>query len=373
LWSVTLGAVVAQWTRQNASEATLLAGLPPTVNMTLVVNGTKQTGYAGVEATLTLDWSKILMNKAATSYTTVAATGIHSGNIVSTTQMDGFLSRSSPKATINVGSGETYTSLQSAFSAIYTPTTPFSRATYPSSDVCTFSNQKLFQLTAAHDEEITSYTASSVACGLLVPHFATVDLPAGGKIWMDGADTAPVLEAPHSCRIRGGGEIEQLGAGYCIHIDNFNALSVAGASSFQRYRLRTIIEDLTLRNHGTTGNSAMAGIGMSDGQTIIFRGVNFIREGTGLAPLVVAHTSPNCLAPGHIIFEDCYFNDDLIVGDPDGIQLVKSNVQTVRHTIQITNTTVGKVSAGNTAGGAAGWVRDGAFDPSIIYSPTLDP
>jgi len=373
LWSVGLGALVATWTKQDASQATLLASLPPTINLTQVSNGAIQAGYAGIEATLTLDWTKIVMTKALSTYTTVAATGIHSGNIYSSARMDDFLGAPSIKGTLTVGSGQTYATVAAAFAAMRNGVTPLSRSTYPNSDICTYSNQKLIQVAAGHDELITSFNVGGVDNGQLIPHYATLDIPATARLRMNGANTAPVLEAPHSCRIRGLGTIEQFGDGYGIHIDNVNTLSVAGAASFQRYRLRTVIEDVTIRHHGTASNAAMIGMGISDGQTLICRRVQFIREGVGTSPLVIIHTSPSCINPGLIVFEDCYFNDALITGAPDGIQLLKSNVQTARHKIRITNTTISKVTAGNSVGGNAGWVRDGAFDPSITYTATLDP
>lgn len=372
LRSVALGATVASWSKQNADLPTLIASLPESVKLAQVVNGDKQTGYAGVEATLFPTWSALEMNKALTSYTTTAATGINPACIVSNSQMDDFLVSPRPKGVIYVGPSETYTTVADAVASLRNGATPFSRSTYPNSDVCTYSNQKLIQVPATHNETIVSFTVSGNANGLLLPHYSTLHLPEGAKLSMNGADTAPVLEANHSCRIRGGGEIEQLGNGYGIHIDGVNNLSVFGASKFLRYRDRHVIENITIRHSGTTSTAAMIGMGISDGQTLICRGVRFIRVGTGTAPLVIIHTSPGCVVPGTVIFENCYFNDALISGSK-GMELLKSHSQTVQHKLIVNGTQIDEISASTSVGGASAWVRQGWFDPRITYSSILDP
>jgi hypothetical protein len=372
LRSVALGANVASWSKQNADLPTLIASLPESVKLAQVVNGANQTGYAGVEATLFPTWSALEMTKALTAYTTTAATGVDPACIVSNGQMDDFLVAPRPKGVIYVGPSETYTTVADAVASLRNGVTPFSRSSYPNSDICTYSNQKLIQTSATHNETIVSFTVSGNANGLLLPHYSTLHLPEGAKLSMNGADTAPVLEANHSCRIQGGGEIEQLGNGYGIHIDGVNGLSVAGAAKFLRYRDRHVIENITIRHSGTTSTAAMIGMGISDGQTLICRGVRFIRVGTGTAPLVIAHTSPGCVVPGTIIFENCYFNDALISGSK-GLELLKSHSQTVQHKLIVNGTQIDEISASNSVGGASAWVRQGWFDARITYSAILDP
>jgi len=372
LRSVALGANVASWSKQNADLATLIASLPESIKMTLVVNGAVQSGYAGVEATLFPTWSALEMNKALTSYTTTEATGINPACIVSNSQMDDFLVSPRPKGVIYVAAGETYTTVAAAMTSLWNGVTPFSRSTYPNSDICTYSNQKLIQTSITHSETIVSFTVSGIANGLLLPHYSTLHLPEGATLSMNGADTAPVLEATHSCRIEGGGTIEQLGNGYGIHVDGVNSLSLAGASDFLKYRDRTVFENITIEHSGTTSTAAMIGMGISDGQILVCRGVRFIRVGAGTAPLVIIHTSPGCVVPGTVIFENCYFNDALITGSK-GLELLKSHSQTVQHKLIVNGTQIDEISASNSVGGASAWVRQGWFDARITYSAILDP
>lgn len=372
LHSLATGAVVADRSFSGSVEATVLAALPDVVKLSLVANGSVQAGYAGIEATVVADWSVIDLTKALTTYTDMSATGIHADNVVSNDEMDAFLQRPDPKAVVYVATGETYTTVQAAFDAVRNDATPFTRSTYPNSDLCTFSNQYLFQAATGHDEEIVPFEASGIWNGLLIPHYATLDLPEGARLWMDSVESAPVLEFNHSGRIRGGGEIEQFGEGYGIHIDALNILTIKGASDFLRYRHRHVIENITLRHHGTTSAAAMIGAGIADGSSLILRGVRFIREGVGIAPLVIIHTSPDSVVPSTVIFEDCYFNDELITGST-GIRLLKSHTQTVQHKLVVRNTQTGSIVVSNSVGGASGWVRQGAIDERITYTSMLDP
>lgn len=376
LYDRVLGIDVCEWGLLD-TQANLLARTSPYVFLTQGA----LPGFTGITATAEVNWPGLNFTTAFSAYTTAAEGGIRGDRVTTRAEiMKRFAEKAEPKIKLTYGAGAVtathFNSFEAANTSLQIPGTTITRSTYPSSDICSFSNQVVIEcVDDAYSEEIASRVSSpGINMGALLAPFTTLRGAGDGTtmLYMDSGDDAPVLEGPFPFRIEKMHLKTLAGSsGYTMHNDNQNgnAKRATVGPAILRYPMVQVFEDCTLETSidMLTWN---IGCGLSNGHLLILRRCRII---TG-APAKIglgAHTSGSTTDGGTIIVEDSYFNDELITPQ-NAIALLKSHAMTVQHDIVVRNSALAGISVSNSAGGDPGYRLVGKLDSDITVTGTLD-
>lgn len=346
---------------------------------TLVLFQNDMAGYTGITATIWVNWSAITTWPGLiTTYTTMAQTGLKANRTITPEEMRARFKRGpEPKTLLTVGAGtvtEThFNTVLAAVQSLYDPNhTVIRSGPFPLGDKCSFSNQVMVRvIDDAYSEQITLVdNLGGNQSPLVLPPWITIDLPQDAVIYSNEAtNTGPTIEAPFSFRIRGG-TIDCQGSGYAIHIDGVNGVKRADVGkAILRYPLMSIMEEVTFKG-GTTQGTWTIGTGLSNGQDFIVDRCRVIMRKAAVVGIGM-HDSPSTTDPAEITITDTYVND-VAIGGAYGIQMLKSNARTVQHRVTIRGANTASLYVTNSAGGAAGYIRNGKIDAGITITGTLD-
>lgn len=372
LHDATTNSVVAAWSKINVDPGTESEW----VFLTNAIQGGPVSPYQGIVAALRIDWAAATAlgwNDFLTTHVTVAAAGVREELNRPPEALLSFLDNMEPAETIIVkASGGDYTTVNAAVEALWIDDgTTISRSTFPNSDRA--SPARLVQIRAVEatlDEAVTPRTISSISNGLVLPAWAELYIPKGGRLKIASGD-APVIEMNMPGRIRGGGTIENLGIGYCLHIDNSLPQRAENGPAILRYFGVHLIEDMNFIAHGTTGVPLCVGGAVNNGMRVVFRRCSFDR-GAGTAVLVAFHTTPGTTDAGEIGFENCYFNPAY-----EAVQFIKSHTTPtgLRHKIWFRDCEGGAIQYADPTviGGTVPFVRSGTIGGFSSVSASLDP
>lgn len=377
------GKDIGLWTLSSASD--LLSVIPEQIFITQAANGNinpkfdpdnvshnplTDTYYTGEVVTITIDRSVLEYGHVMTTYTDPADAGIKPEHVITNNELDLVIDHAPrPSRQIYIAaSGADATSFQAAFDADYMDGLTVGRASFPLSDLNTPTHPTLYEVAEdGYDEEVSPTVVEGLDTGLVVPHFSIIR-GRGGRLWIDDASTAPVLELNRSGTLEDL-IIEQLGTtngGYGIHSDGAGKLTIPAMEGLPilRYRDRTILRRVTIITHSTHPAGACAGMGFGNGQRVLFDECRFVRVGGGAAAEIICHSSPDTTVAGLIHFRNCAGNF--------AIELNKSHAMDVQHRVIVENCEVRKIASNNTAGGNAGFVRQGRFDGLTAAGTVVD-
>ena len=372
LHDATTNSVVAAWSKINVDPGTESEW----VFLTNVVNGTVQSPYQGIVAALRINWTAVTAlgwNDLLTTHATVAAAGVREELNRPPEALLSFLGNMEPAETLIVkASGGDYTTVNAAVESLWIDDgTTISRSTFPNSDRA--SPARLVQIRAVEatlDEAVTPRTISSIANGLVLPAWGELYIPKGGRLKIASGD-APVVEMNMPGRIRGGGKLENLGIGYCLHMDNSIPRRAANGPAILRYYGVHLIEDIDFVAHGTTGSPNCVGGAVSNGMKVVFRRCSFDR-GAGTSALVVYHTTPDTTDEGEIGFENCYFDPTYVA-----VQFLKTHITPtgLRHKIWFRDCEGGAIEYGDSGftGGTVPFVRAGTISGFSAVDSDFNP
>lgn len=338
----------------------------------------------GITAMIDLDWTAVDWTMALTAYTDGAATGIRPERVVTAEEMmNAWLSDEGPRwhKRITVGAAGDFTTVVAAMQHIANPTAAgtaqLNRTTYPHSRFCSPERPVLVEvIDAGHTEEITSYSYLGLdQSNLLIPHGCILRLRPDTVIWMERppGNTAPLAEASYTCRIEGGGQLDQRGEGYVLHIDNFGGLSNPGGASpdLVRRPLVFVCKDVQLRYRQDRVTPNIGG-GTADGSYYLFDGVRALRDAntSGTDPYFF-HNTPNETVPCTLHFRRCT-HDQVEAGSIAALKVSKSAASSIRHKLNVEDCDFANIEVDNSAGGGAGFRRVGKLSGATV-SGTLDP
>lgn len=382
--------------RAGVSYATDPTGnLPASLYLTLRADGAlPDNGLPGLEdwpdydpgitAMIDLDWTAVDWTKALTTYTDGAATGIRAEHVRTAEAMvNEWLSDEGPRwhQRITVGAAGDFPTVVAAMQHIANPTaagTPqLNRTTYPHSRFCCPERPVLVEvIDAAHTEEITSYSYLGLnQSNLLIPHGCILRLRPDTVLWMERppGNSAPLAEASFTCRIEGGGQLDQRGEGYVLHIDNFGGLSKPGGATpnLVRRPLVFVSKDVQLRYRQDRVTPNIGG-GTADGSYYLFDGVRALRDlNTSQTDPYFFHNTPDETVPCTIHFRRCTHNQTE-TGSIAALKVSKSAAGSIRHKLIVEDCDFAKIEVDNSAGGGAGFRRVGKLSGATVTG-TLDP
>lgn len=375
------GAVVARKEYRTTNDPTIEFSSRPTIQLTLVTDGTPTSGDVGTSCFITMNWAALdFSRRVHTSYTNASATGIKRGKLKgSEDRRIVFLAKRCPYAdyvTVKPSGGD-FATVTAAMHAIENSTDfvggTITRSSYPTSDRCGEERPVLVEVTGTLTEQPGEFFVSTPngdiwQSQLRLPH---------GVILRTRPDTiirrtntghgTPAVEMSFTSRLEGSGTIETLDFGYAVHVDNFNKIT-------RGYRrLTTYIGELLIRSGGTNLTS-LIGVGISDDQYLMLDGTTLQLNGSGRTTdvFILAHTTPGCVLPATIHLRNVNSNQPAIGGSSLLLSLLKSDVQTARHNVIVENSECTKIDAGTNAGGNIGFIKRGSL-AGITYPSGLNP
>jgi len=382
LWSEKLGAIVARWSRQSATD--VFPDIPDQIYLTNRVDGFVFGTDYGVTAMMGLNVENFSYGKAMTAHRTAAQTGIRQRAIITAMEnerqwVSGIVS---PERHLRIGATNgDYPFLHLATQALEDPSkaSTITRSTYPSNDLIGTEYPAIFEFVDPVSENVPAFTyASILQSELRLPMGSIVRTRDDTDIYMDAAGTAPTVEAPHTFRVEGGGKWRRNGGvganGYIFHIDAAGAFNGRFAG-MQGRRLQSIIHGGILEVDADH-NAPLIGAGIGDEHIMLIDEVQFVvpSDSTRTERIIVCHGSPNSVMAGTLHVRNCTSNDQAIIspGSIDFIQVIKSTAGAHRHRLIVENTRAGPIAYTNSfADGIPGWVLVGDAS-GLPYDPELD-
>ena len=284
---LTTGNIVCRYAYQVSSLPSL-ASFVASIQKQVKLTDESITTKSGVYAVATLDLSSVTAWQA-NAYTTMAQAGISRSRTLSDEQIADYLDRDFWHEVIQVGAGQTFTTLRAAVESLYiSPTLLGCNRSH-------YNNRILIDLI-----DDGTYNATYLS----IPEF--VEVRGNGVdrtfIQKESNATDAMLEAHLDTKFRDCTIISDTGDGgawageYCIHSDDFNRKTPGSKS--QNRRLRQSFKRLKLIA-GQNQNAWIFGCGVSSGETIRFEDViaEHANVGASVAAFGFHNTGPTISYP----------------------------------------------------------------------------